>query len=272
MRPCPGEAGEAMNRRDILVVLASATLWPPRGFAQQTNRVPVVGMLITHPPVTDPVVEAVRAGLRQFGYEDGRNIRFEVRTALGQLDRVPALVDELVLLPADVIVIVNDVALRAVKKATSTIPIVMLGYTDDPVTMGWIESYSRPGTNITGLYSVDSTLFAKRLEILRETLPEIASVAVLWDPSFGQRQLEDVKQAAIRLGIRTEPYVVRGPKDLEPAFAAAKRRILHRPPAQRRESRRSAGRAGFEVQACGEPQYSQGPRNYDTAIDPPAGR
>jgi putative ABC transport system substrate-binding protein len=207
----------------LLAALAAGLGSPLWAFAEQAGRVPVVGMLITHPPVTDPVVEAVRTGLRQYGYEDGRNIKLEVRTALGQLDRVPALADELVRLPSDIIVIVNDVALRAVRKATSTIPIVMLGYTDDPVTTGWIQSYSRPGTNVTGLYSVDSALFAKRLEILREALPGLARVAVLWDANFGRGQLEQVQRAANGLGIQLQPIQVSGPQELESAFSAAKR-------------------------------------------------
>jgi putative ABC transport system substrate-binding protein len=204
-------------------MLAAGLAAPLQSVAQQGSRVPVIGMLITHPPVTDPVVEAVRNGLRQYGYEDGRNIKLEVRSARGQLERVPALVEELVALDPDAIIIVNDVALRAVRKATNTIPIVMLGYTDDPVAMGWIQSYSRPGTNVTGLYSVDSTLFAKRLEILREALPGVARVAVLWDAEFGRGQMEQVQRAAGGLNIQLQPIQVSAPHELEDAFATAKR-------------------------------------------------
>ena len=139
-----------MKRRHALTTIASCLLWPAIAPAQQSKRVPVVGMLITHAPVNDPVVEALRAGLRQHGYEDGKNIKLEVRTALGQLERVPALAQELVQLKVDVIIVANDPALRAVLKATSKIPIVMTGYTDDPGAMGWIESYRRPGRNVTG--------------------------------------------------------------------------------------------------------------------------
>jgi len=131
------------------------------------------------PPVDDQVVESVRIGLRQFGYEDGRNIKLEVRSALGRPDRVPALAEELVRLRVDVIVLVNEVALRAVRQATATIPIVMVGYTDDPVDVGWIESYRRPGGNVTGIFNVNSAVAAKRLEILKETLPNVSRVAVL---------------------------------------------------------------------------------------------
>ena len=163
-----------MKRRNALATIASCLLWPAMAPAQPSKRIPVVGMLITHPPVTDPVVEAVRTGLRQHGYEDGNNIKLEVRSALGQLDRVPALAQELVQLKVDVIVVANDPALRAVLKATSTIPIVMTGYTDDPTAMGWIESYRRPGKNVTGAFTVNAALIAKRLALVKEMLPAIS--------------------------------------------------------------------------------------------------
>jgi putative tryptophan/tyrosine transport system substrate-binding protein len=110
----------------LLTLLAALAMLAAPGWAQQP-KIPVVGMLITHPPVDDQVVESVRTGLRQYGYEDGKNIKLEVRSALGQADRVPALAQELVRLRADVIVLVNEVALRAVRHATTTIPIVMVG-------------------------------------------------------------------------------------------------------------------------------------------------
>jgi putative tryptophan/tyrosine transport system substrate-binding protein len=216
-----------MKRRTALFALASFLLWPAIAAAQQSKRVPVVGMLITHAPVNDPVVEAVRTGLRQHGYEDGKNIKLEVRTARGQLERVPALAQELVRLKVDVIVVANDPALRAVLQATSTIPIVMAGYTDDPIAMGWIESYRRPGKNVTGAFSVNSVLIAKRLELIKETLPDVASVAVLWDRTFGRAQLEEAQRVSPKLGLRLHPIEVRDAADLAPAFAAAKQGNAH---------------------------------------------
>ena len=180
-------------------------------------------MLITHPPVDDPVVESVRIGLRQYGYEDGKNIKLEVRSALGRVDRVPALAGELVRLRVDVIVLVNEVALQAVRQATMTIPIVMVGYTDDPVAVGWIESYRHPGGNVTGIFNVNSALAGKRLEILKETLPNVSRVAVLWD-NFGQRQLEELRHAAELLHVQLEPIQIQGPKDLAAAFKSARRK------------------------------------------------
>ena len=212
-----------MNRRQVLALLTSASLWPARAVAQQPSRVPVVGMLITHPPVTDPVVEALRTGLRQHGYEDGRNIRLEVRTASGQLERVPALAEELVRLKVDVIVLANEPALRAVTQATSTIPVVMAGYTDDPAAIGWIESYRRPGGNVTGVFTVNAELVSKHLELLKETLPNVSRVAVFWDRAFGRRQLEEVQRVAPQLGLQPQPVEVRYLRDIAPAFDAAKR-------------------------------------------------
>ena len=213
-----------MNRGFLLFAFAVAAFSVAgTALAQQPGRVPVVGMLITHPPVDDPVVESVRTGLRQYGYEDGRNIKLEVRSALGRADRVPALAEELVRLRVDVIVLVNEVALRAVRQSTTTIPIVMVGYTDDPVDVGWIQSYRRPGGNVTGIFNVNSALVAKRLEILKETLPNVSRVAVLWD-NFGQRQLQELRRAAELLKVQLEPIQIEGPDNLAAAFKSARRK------------------------------------------------
>src|SRR6266404_6108192 len=192
-----------MNRRDTLAVLASMLIWPIRGATQQQGRVPVVGLLITHPPADDVVVDFFRAGLRKYGYEEGKNFKLEVRTALGRLDRVPALAEELVRLPVDVLVVVNEVALHASRQITRTTPIVMLGFIDDPVALGVIESYRRPGGNITGVFNVNAALSAKRLEILKETLPNLSRAAVLWD-AFSKRQLDELQNAARALNIRLD--------------------------------------------------------------------
>jgi putative ABC transport system substrate-binding protein len=213
-----------MNRRMALRILAlSLATVAARVGAKQSGKLPVVGFLITHPPATDPVVQALRDGLRQYGYEDGKNVRLEVRTALGQLDRVPGLAQELARLPADVIVLVNEPALIAVRQATKTIPIVLVGYTDDPVTLGWIESYRRPGGNVTGIFNVNAALTAKRLEMLKETLPNVTRVAVLWDPAFAKRFFAELQRAAELLGLQLEFIEIAGPDGIEPAFKAAKK-------------------------------------------------
>ena len=211
-----------MNRRESIAAFVTMLIWPLYAAAQQRGRVPVVGLLITHPPVTDKVVQTLRNALRQYGYEDGKNVRLEVRTALGHLDRVPGLVQELVRLPADVIVLANEPALRSVMQATATIPVVMLGYTDDPVSAGWIESYRRPGGNVTGIFNVNSALIAKRLEMLKETLPRVSRVAVFWDPAFERRPLEELQGAATLLQIQLQHIEVPDPERIESAFKAAR--------------------------------------------------
>ena len=210
-----------MKRRNALATFASFLLWPAVTPAQ-SNRMPLIGMLITHPPVTDPVVEAMRNGLRQHGYEDGKNIKLEVRSALGQLERVPALAHEIVQLNPNVIVLFNDPALRAVLQATKTIPIVMTGYTDDPTAMGWIKSYRRPGGIVTGTFTVNSALIAKRLELIKEMLPMASRVAVFWGRSFGQRQLEEAQRVSPQLGLQLQPIEIRRAADITPAFTQAK--------------------------------------------------
>jgi ABC-type uncharacterized transport system substrate-binding protein len=213
-----------MNRRHALAAIASVLIWPSLVSAQQAGRAPVVGLLITHPPLNDIVVDYLRQGLQSYGYEDGRNIKIEVRTALGQLDRVPALADELVRLPVDIIVVVNDISVRAVMKATQTIPIVLVGFVNDPLAMGWIESYRRSGSNLTGVFSVDMSLGPKRLEILKEALPHVSRIAVLWDPVFGKRELEEIQGAALLLGVELIPIEVRHAQDLESALKATRQK------------------------------------------------
>lgn len=212
-----------MKRRTALAALASMLVWPAATLAQQ-ERMPVVGLLITHPPANDLVVDLLRQGLRQYGYEDGRNVRVEVRTALGRIERVPALAEELVRLPADVIVVVNEIATRAVTQATRTIPIVLVGYTSDPVAIGWVESYRQPGGNLTGVFAVDISLAAKRLEVLKETLPGVSRVAMFWDPAFGRREVEETQIAARSLGIELDLIEVRRAEDLAPSLRAARQK------------------------------------------------
>ena len=214
-----------MKRRNALTAMLSALLWPPSVLAQR-QPIPVIGVLVTHPPLTDPVFDYLRAGLKKFGYVDGNNIKIEVRTAHGQLERVPGLAEELVRLRPAAIIVVNELAVRAVMKATSTIPIVMVGYVvNDPVASKLIESYARPGGNVTGLFSVDAVLLPKRLELLKEALPGLSRVAVFWDSNFGRHQLDELQRAAQRLSLELQTIDVRdvrSAQDLEPAFKTAK--------------------------------------------------
>ena len=212
-----------MKRRNALTAMLSALLWPPSVPAQR-QPMPVIGVLVTYPPLTDPIFDYLRAGLKKFGYADGKNIKIEARTAHGQLERVPGLAEELVRLRPAAIMVTNDVAVRAVKKATSTIPIVIVGHmANDPVALKLIESYARPGGNVTGLFSVDAVLRPKRLELLRDALPGLSRVAVFWDSNFGRDQLDELQRVAQPLRLELQPIDVRSVEDLEPAFKAARR-------------------------------------------------
>ena len=140
-----------------------------------------MGVLMAIAGPDDPIVEAFRQGLRERGYVDGQTIRIEHRTAQGHPDRLPGLAEELVELNADVLVVANVPGAQALQRATSTIPIVVALF--DPVANGLVTSLAHPGGNITGLSSMSTEFFSKRLQLLKETIPRLTRVAVLWNPA-----------------------------------------------------------------------------------------
>ena len=170
--------------------------------AQQPKKVPRIGYLSPSDPATDSTrAEAIRLALRELGYIEGQNIAFEYRYAEGKHDRSPELLAELVRLKVDIIVVTGgDPVIRAAKNATKTIPIVMIGAGADPVAAGYVESLARPGGNVTGLTNLIGELGGKRLELLKEAVPKLARVAVLYDPANPNNVLElkDVRPAAAR--------------------------------------------------------------------------
>jgi putative ABC transport system substrate-binding protein len=193
--------------------------------AQQPKKIPRIGMVGASGSPADPgpYVEALRQGLRDLGHIEGKNIVIEYRGAEGKLDRVPALVAELVQLSVDVLVVGNLPAIRAAKEATKTIPIVMVT-TVDPVATGLVDNLARPGANITGLATLRRDLSGKRLELLTEVVPRMSRVGVLWDanapaPAIAFKEYETVAHA---LKKPLQSLEVRGPTpDLEGAFQAA---------------------------------------------------
>jgi putative ABC transport system substrate-binding protein len=193
--------------------------------AQQPKKVPRIGVVwgISEPKTPVPVVEAFRQGLRDLGYIEGKNILVEHRYAEGNLDRIPNLVAELVQLKVDVLVSPALPAIRAAKQATKTIPIVMLSNVD-PVATGIVDSLARPGGNITGLARFTTELSGKRLELLKEMVPGISRVGVLWeavDPAAATG-FKEYEAAARALKIQLLSLEARGPNaDLEGAFQAA---------------------------------------------------
>ena len=148
--------------------------------AQQPKKVPRMIGFLQGGATPVSLVEAFREGLRELGYVEGQNIVIEYRRAQGKLDQIPALVAELVRLKVDVIFTPNGTAALAAKKATSTIPIVII-IASDPVGIGLVTSLARPGGNVTGVTSIQSELAGKRLELLKQLLPRASRIAILWD-------------------------------------------------------------------------------------------
>jgi putative tryptophan/tyrosine transport system substrate-binding protein len=168
--------------------------------------------------------EAIRLQLHELGYSDGQNIAIEYRYSEGKVDRLPELAAELVRLKVDLIVAAGGVSLiRAAKKATKTIPIVMAGTGGDPVEAGLVESLARPGGNVTGITNLTRELSGRRLELLEEAVPKVASVAVLYESGIpgSVRELKDVLPVAARaLGLTVRYWGGRNANDFEKIFVA----------------------------------------------------
>jgi putative tryptophan/tyrosine transport system substrate-binding protein len=192
--------------------------------AQQPKKVSRIGYLgATAPSNISARIEAFRQGLRDLGYIEGQNLIIEYRYAEGKLDRLPELAAELVRLKVDAIFVQSTPAVQAAKKATTTVPIVSVS--GDPVGLGLVASLARPGGNVTGLTNLTSELAGKRLELLKEVVPRISRVAVLWNPdaSSSALRMRETDAAAASLGIKLQPVEVRAANDFERAFSALKR-------------------------------------------------
>jgi ABC-type uncharacterized transport system substrate-binding protein len=193
--------------------------------AQQPKKIPRIGYLSAQEPARDSVrAEAIRLALRELGYIEGQNIATEYRYAEGKRNRYPELATELVRLRVDIIVVAGaDPVVQAAKNATKTIPIVMVGSGADPIEAGLVESLARPGGNVTGITNLNRELGGKRLELLKEAVPKVVRVAVLYDPAFPVQVL-DVKEvlpvAARELGLTLRSWEVRAADDFEKVFAA----------------------------------------------------
>src|SRR5262245_9289900 len=194
---------------------------------QQPTKIPRIGYLMTRS--LDPVrSEALHQGLREFGYVEGKTIVIEWRSAEGKLDRLPALVAELVGLKVDVIVTGGPLPTRVTKEATSTIPIVMT-QVNDPVGNGFVASLARPGGNITGLSTLSPEISGKQLELLKEILPGLSRVAVFGTSTQpGNSQvLKEVELAAGALAVKIQYVDILAPTDIESAFRAAVKGRAH---------------------------------------------
>ena len=193
--------------------------------AQQPKKVPRIGYLTGLDRTTDSTrSESIWLALRELGYIEGENIAIEYRYGEGKVDRYSELATELVRLKVDIIIAAGgDLLIGAAKNATKTIPIVMVGPGIDPVEVGLVESLAHPGGNVTGLTILSRELAGKRLELLKEAVPKLARVAVLYDPAV-QRAVLEVKEvlpvAARALGLIVKSWEVRAADGLERIFAA----------------------------------------------------
>ena len=214
-----------MRRMTLLLILALSILWSPLAAdAQQAGKVTRIGFLGYSATSAPHLVEAFRQGLRELGYVEGQNLLIEYRWSEGRAERLPDLAAELVRLKVDLIVSPGTPGPVAAKHATNTIPIVMTT-AGDPVGSGLVASLARPGGNVTGLSLLVPELGGKRLQLLKEVVPGISRVAVLWNAANPYPVLvwRETEVSARTLGVQLQSLEVRGPHDFERAFEAATR-------------------------------------------------
>ncbi len=214
---------DQLKRREFFGVLGgAAAVWPLAARAQQAA-MPLVGFLSSRGPDDSAhVVAAFHRGLAEQGFGDGRNVRIEFRWALGQYDRLPALAAELVGMPVSVLMAAGgEPSALAAKRATSTIPIVF-AIGGDPVKVGLVASYSRPGGNLTGMNILTRALEAKRIGLLREVVPKAQTIGFLVNPDFPavDAQLANIQEAVQSVGIQLEVFRASTDEQLDAAFKA----------------------------------------------------
>jgi putative ABC transport system substrate-binding protein len=217
LETCNVDARHHVHRRLIQLLAVAVLVVPLAAEAQEAGKVARIGVLRQGSP-PDPFVEPFKQGLRELGYVEGRNISIEYRWAEGRDERLQGLAADLVRLKVDVIVAASQAAVAA-KQATTVIPIVMPTITD-PVRLGLVASLARPGGNATGFATQNDELPGKWMELVKETLPEVSRVAVLWQPSYDRGvQLKASEAAARSLGVRLQALKVERPDDFVTAFA-----------------------------------------------------
>src|SRR6266536_912714 len=212
-----------MSNKIFCLALCALLLVP--GFtaeAQQQSKTPKIGWLGASPADIATGRELLERELRTLGYVDGKNITFQSRYAEGKYDRLTALADELARLKVDVLVTASDIEALAAKNTTRSIPIVFLEVSD-PVAAGLVDSLARPGGNLTGFTSIAPDLAGKRLELLKETVPKLSRVAVLWNPEGPTSPLawKEIQLPAGQLNLQLHSLEVRSPDDFDKAFEDA---------------------------------------------------
>jgi putative tryptophan/tyrosine transport system substrate-binding protein len=209
-----------LNRREIVTLLGGAAIWPMAATAQQLRKTPRIGVLLAGTPASFSTrAKAFLEGLRDHGYVEGRTIAIEWRWAQDKAERLPELAAELVGLNVDALVTGGTPAAKALKSATRTIPIVM-AIIGDPVAAGLVDSIARPGGNATGFSIVAPDLSGKRLQLLKEIIPGISSVAVMSNVANPQSQIElnEMQIGARTLGLRLQSIQISAEASLENAF------------------------------------------------------
>jgi putative tryptophan/tyrosine transport system substrate-binding protein len=213
-----------IGRRELIAALGGAAVWPLPARAQVSERKYTIGVLTAgseHAVV--PVNAAFYETLQELGWVEGKNVVFERRFAENRLERLPELAADLVRRKVDVIAAAGTLAPLAAKRATTTIPIVMMA-AGDPLGSGLVASLARPGANVTGMSLMAPDLGAKRLELLKEVLPRLLLVAVLWnaDNPYSVLVFKETQAGGRTLGIEVQSLEVRGPDDFDSAFEAAR--------------------------------------------------
>jgi ABC-type uncharacterized transport system substrate-binding protein len=212
-----------MKRRGFITLLSGATAWPLAARAQLPGKLPHIGVMVSASP-PHPFADCFRGGLRNFGYTEGRNVTIEFLYTDARADRAAEFAAGFVSSGVDIIVAHFTPAVRAAMAATRTTPIVMAP-AGAPLQQGLIASLARPGGNVTGLSAMDAELGGKRLQLLRELMPNLVCVAILAgtpaaDGGYGQILVEDLRMATTKAGVRLVPVLVAGPHEFEGAFAA----------------------------------------------------
>jgi putative ABC transport system substrate-binding protein len=209
-----------MKRRDFMALVGGATAWPLAARAQSSH-IKRIGVLVIGNADAPSFGKELREGLRELGRIEGQHYVIELRSADGQLNRLPALAAELVRLKVDVIVALFTPCALAAKQATRDIPVVIVA--GDPIGTGLVESLSRPGANVTGLSQMGAEAHAKCVELFRDMLPSARRIAVIAnaaDPVFAKSFLEQARLAGSGAGSEVSPVItIRGPDELEAAFA-----------------------------------------------------
>jgi putative tryptophan/tyrosine transport system substrate-binding protein len=217
--------GKPMRRRQFIRLFGSAVVaWPlAAGAQQQVGKLPRIGFISTEP---SELTEAFSEGLREARYVDGQNIILDTRYHHGSVERIDEFARELVALKCSIIVTGGPYAIRAVLKETNTIPTVGIDLESDPVANGWVKSLARPGSNLTGLFLDIPELGGKQIELLKNVVPTLTRLAVLWDAAIGTLQFHSTETAARSSGVTLESFPIRTAEEIKDAVErAAQRRV-----------------------------------------------